>query len=403
MILDKLPPFPVGGAEIQAIRLAKYLTKNGVKVCFLTPGRNRIKGKDYIEGMPVYRLHSILNYPWDWASSFKKLLPPPRTRIEYNDDTEVTNEVIAPVGLAVQMRYLIFLINSIPFFLLNRHKFDIIHVHSMEWPSFIGARLSKWFGKKLVIKDATMNGIFGLKKRFPSGNKKFRLIIKQGHFVAISRVIHENFLKVGVPLNRISRIPNGIEAKGARFKSNYQSKLKKVIFVGNLTQQPAKGVDLLLKAWVIVTSKIKDVHLSIVGDGPLEDYQRYIDQLGLTDTVLLLGKRSDITELLISSDLFVLPSRREGMPNALMEAMLTGLPCIASDISGCQDLIQHNVEGLLVPPANVVELANAIEFLLKNGDIGARLGLNARKRIVESFDFELIANKYIELYSRILQ
>ena len=63
MMLDKLPPFSIGGAEVQAIRLARRLKEKGVKVAFVTPGRDKIKGTGEIDDIPVYRLHSLLNYP----------------------------------------------------------------------------------------------------------------------------------------------------------------------------------------------------------------------------------------------------------------------------------------------------------------------------------------------------
>ena len=102
---------------------------------------------------------------------------------------------------------------------------------------------------------------------------------------------------------------------------------------------------------------------------------------------------------MLAADIFVLPSRREGMPNVLMEAMMRALPCVATDISGCQDLIDHNVNGLLVPAADITSLAQNIIFMLTNRTMAAKMGANARQTIIQSYNIEDIADKYAALYS----
>lgn len=402
MVLDKLPPFSIGGAEVQALRLARALQSRGVAVTFLTPGRDNVKGKGLVEEMPVYRLHSLLNYPWDWAATFKKKMPvKAKVKIEYDDSKEVTNQVVAPMSMAVRMRYTIFLLNAMLFFARRGKEFQIIHVHSMEWPSFVGASLARWFGKRLVIKDATMNGIFGL-ARFPRGEQKLRRIVHYGHFIAMTRAILANFLKAGVPRKSISQIPNGIEVAGSLHKATYRKELSSVIFVGNLGQQPAKGIDILLKAWVDVHARMPGAILQIVGEGPVDEYQAYSTSIGLGHSVVFMGKRSDITKLLIDADVFVLPSRREGMPNALMEAMLAGLPSIATDISGCQDLISNGLNGVLVAPVDINGLSAAIESLLNNAAEAERMGRAARETMVNEFSLDRVAGLYKQLYQDLL-
>ncbi len=401
MLFDKLPPLGIGGAETQAIRLAKILIQMGINVIFITPGRDKIKGFGEIEGIPVYRLHSFLNYFWDLLSALKKKTSAePHVKIEFDDRSEKTNEVTTPIVMGVRLRYLIFYINSLLFLRNKKEKFDIIHVHSMEWPSFVSAWLANRLGKKLIIKDATMNGINGL-RRYPNGGQKLNLIISCATFIAMTNAIHKNFLSVGVPESRIVDIANGIEVT-AEFKTHYSSKNRKVIFVGNLSQQPAKGIDILLKAWQQVVVVHPDASLLIVGDGPLKQYQDFLTARKMDKTVQLMGKRTDVRALLIESDIFVLPSRREGMPNALMEAMLLALPCIATDISGSQDLIKDKVNGILVPPADVNSLANAILLMMDRSDEAARMGALARETICTFNRMDLVANQYLALYKRLI-
>lgn len=401
MILDQLPPLGVGGAETQAIRLSKRLVQLNVRVIFLTPGRDNIKGYGELDGIPVYRLHSFLNFFWDILSALrKKTMTQARVQIEYDDASQRTNEVTTPIVMGVKLRYMIFYFNSLHFLWKRREDFDIIHVHSMEWPSFVGAWLSKRLGKKLIIKDATMNGISGL-YRYPRGNQKLRLIIKSAFFVAMTRAIHQNYLSVGVPEEKIADIPNGIEVADM-YKTQYSSKNRSVIFVGNLSQQPAKGVDILIKAWKNVVKIYPDAFLSIVGDGPLKEYDQYLRQNDVDRTVGLLGKRDDVRDLLIKGDIFVLPSRREGMPNALMEAMLIGLPCIGTDISGSQDLIRDGENGVLVPPADVEKLSDAIIYLMDHPEEARRMGTSARETINTFNRMDVIANKYLAVYRHLM-
>ena len=301
--------------------------------------------------------------------------------------------------MGVKLRYHLFYLNSLYFLWKRRRDFDIIHVHSMEWPSFVGAWLSKRLGKKLVIKDATMNGINGL-SRYPGGDEKLKIIIDEAFFVAMTRAIHHNFLSVGVPEDRIYDIPNGIEITDIK-KTRYSSKNRNVIFVGNLSQQPRKGIDILIKAWKNVTNIYPDAFLSIVGDGPLNVYQEYLRKNEVDGTVNLLGKRDDVRKLLVEADIFVLPSRREGMPNALMEAMLVGLPCIATDISGSQDLIKNGKNGLLIPPTDVQRLSDAIVYLMDHSELAGKMGAAARETINTFNRMDVVANKYLALYKRL--
>src|SRR5580765_2564000 len=93
MLVASLPPLPAGGAEIQALKLGQALSKKGVGVSFITPGKSGIKGKTLINDMPVYRLHSWLNFLFELFSGVKKRKQKITTRIEYDDKNELTSQI----------------------------------------------------------------------------------------------------------------------------------------------------------------------------------------------------------------------------------------------------------------------------------------------------------------------
>jgi glycosyltransferase involved in cell wall biosynthesis len=230
------------------------------------------------------------------------------------------------------------------------------------------------------------------------------MIIAQAQFVAMTRVIENNLRAAGVPAEKIHRIPNGIAVREALQPApdkDIAALPPTVLFVGNLYQQPAKGIDILLKAWKEVSADRPEAVLKVVGEGDLTAYQAYADKLGIANSVRFPGKQTDAAAFYREAQVFVLPSRREGMSNALMEAMLAGLPCVATDISGSQDLIQNGVNGLLVPPADIPALAKAIGHLLAHPAEALQMGVQARKTIIEKNDIRVVADEYIALYGKL--
>jgi len=120
----------------------------------------------------------------------------------------------------------------------------------------------------------------------------------------------------------------------------------------------------------------------------------------LEDSVIFLGNRDDVPELLSVIDIFVFPTLFEGMSNALMEAMANGLPIIATDIPENRELIVNNVSGLLVPKKSSVALTQAIEQLLNHKEKTTSLAENAKKVALQKFALEKTLEKYKEFFSK---
>lgn len=169
-----------------------------------------------------------------------------------------------------------------------------------------------------------------------------------------------------------------------------------LLWVGRL--DPIKGLDVLIKATAIA-NRTTPLRLAIAGEGPLRDHLvSWIAEQGLTNRVHLLGRRTDVPRLLKTADLFVFPSRTEGLPNALLEAMAAGLPVVATDAPGCRDLIESERTGLLVPIDDSRRLATAIERLLSDRDLARRLADAARDAASRNLRLEQCFESYRALY-----
>jgi glycosyltransferase involved in cell wall biosynthesis len=127
--------------------------------------------------------------------------------------------------------------------------------------------------------------------------------------------------------------------------------------------------------------------------------RRDADARSVGDRVHLLGLRNDVADLLASADVFVLPSRSEGLPLALLEAMFAGLPIVATRVGEVPTALAEGEAGLLVEPGRPDELAGAIERLLSDSALARRLGERARARAVAEFDVATMAARYESLYA----
>lgn len=174
---------------------------------------------------------------------------------------------------------------------------------------------------------------------------------------------------------------------------------KTIIGVGRL--EPEKGFDLLLEAFARLSADFPDWDLEIHGDGSqLESLRKSCHRRGLNERVRWPGWTRPIWPALRAADLFVLPSRYEGFPSALLEAMAVGLPCIATDCpSGPRAIIRHSLDGLLVPPNDPAALATAMGRCMADEDERDRLGEQARD-VVTRFGWEALVDAYVEVLER---
>lgn len=389
MLTMSFQPSLMGGAEIQALRLARALKEKGLEVSFVTLGQKGQSKRDTFEGMDVFRIRLVLS-PFFYSN--RSGSKSDRVQLTYQKNDKRNFEISGRKSPLSLLNYLIFFLNA--YFYLRTKRFTHIYVPTIEWLAFVGALLGKFLDRKVVVKDSTMNGLTNL-LRYPFGGYMRKVICAHAYFVAMTNAIRISFGDAGIPAGRIYQIPNGIE-----LPTLYKRTVKpnKFVFVGNLSQQPAKGVDILLNAWVLVVREIPDAQLFIIGDGHLPAYIAHVGKLGISDHVHFMGKLAQFQNHLTESMAFILPSRREGMSNALLEAMALGVTCIATDISGSQDLIEHNVNGLLVPPEDETALAEAVKYVHLNQDKAIAMGLEARRTIENGFTLGSVSDRYCRLF-----
>jgi glycosyltransferase involved in cell wall biosynthesis len=164
-----------------------------------------------------------------------------------------------------------------------------------------------------------------------------------------------------------------------------------------------KGVDVLLDAMARVLARRPDVQTVVVGDGPQRDHlQRKACVLGLRDRVRFLGCRHGARSLISTFDLLIVPSRTEGSPIVVLEAMAAGVPVVASRVGGIPDQIRHGVDGLLVPADNARELAKAIEQLLSQPATRREFAAEGRRHVAHQFAYRNLLNGMECVYAQAL-
>jgi glycosyltransferase involved in cell wall biosynthesis len=207
-----------------------------------------------------------------------------------------------------------------------------------------------------------------------------------------------------VPPAAIESIANGVDLE---LYEPYRDKLtmrrriqlpdrNTIIYTGRLS--PEKGFDVLVRSFAHLVQSLP-CQLLIIADGPeQESVVKLITEHNLDGLVVLISRVEEVASYLKASDLFVLPSRFEGLSNALLEAMSCGLPVISTRVGGSRDIIDDGVNGLLVAVEATDQLRDAMERVLCDRQLAVALGANARAAVEARHDMRRIANAYCALY-----
>jgi len=213
----------------------------------------------------------------------------------------------------------------------------------------------------------------------------------------------------GLPAEKLLVIRNGVDLDRfrdadpvSRTELHCSDSEFLILFAGRL--DPQKGILTLPHLAETLRPKFPQVRWLIAGEGPLrEELEQQIQDRGLTEAVQLLGSRSDIPELMKNADLFVFPSRWEGMPNVILEAMAAGLPIVSTAVEGIEDLLKDGVSGAIVPIGDDAELAARIEQLIEQPETRERYAIEASRAVEQCPTWDAVAEQYQELYRELLE
>jgi glycosyltransferase involved in cell wall biosynthesis len=365
MIIHDFLPL-IGGAERQLAAIAPLLKMYGFDVHIITRCYPGLPPFERFNGIPVYRLRA----------------PGPKAAAS-----------------------LIFTMEAIK--LLGKLRPHLIHSFSLLSPTTAAVTAKRLFGTPVVVKVVGLGDIARMERKtlgkYRTG--QFRRYVDT--FVAVSHQIDEELAKLGVPLERRLFLPNGVDTERfAPISPEEKSGLRKslglpdgpiAVYVGRLT--PGKNVNLLLSAWPQVRRAHPRAMLIIIGTGGEEAALRNAAGAGVQFT----GNVENVLPYLQAADLFVLPSASEGLSNALLEALSTGLPVVATAIGGSIDVIEHGKNGWLVRAGDLNELREAIVMLLNNKNARASLAASARQHILERYGLQAVASRHSDLYLSLLE
>jgi starch synthase (maltosyl-transferring) len=230
------------------------------------------------------------------------------------------------------------------------------------------------------------------------------------HNVAVSQGVADFAVReIGLAAAKVSVIQNGVDL--ARFADAVPADLGRfgipsgarvILFVGRL--HPQKAPDVLLRGALPVLTAQPDVHLLFVGDGPLRAaLEREASGTLAASRIHFAGRQEDVPGLLRAATVCVLPSRWEGMPNVVLEAMAAGCPVLATDVEGTREVVRPGETGWLLPCDSVPALQAGLVDSLGNASLRSSLARAAQGLVSKEFTWGSVANQYADLYGRLLQ
>ncbi|MBI5728719.1 MAG: glycosyltransferase family 4 protein [Candidatus Magasanikbacteria bacterium] len=272
---------------------------------------------------------------------------------------------------------------------------DIIHLNSSK-AGIIGSLAKKLLPAPYSLRTVyTIHGwIFNeplpwLRKKLYFSLEKWTARLKDGFIALSSFEAEQGKTLLKIPSDKITVIPHGVSKQNAPLsKKETRSELankigralsEKTIWVGSIANyHKTKGLDVLIQALAEKKNTLRDVLCLLIGGGPERDQlSKLISENHLENLIYLTGTIAEASRYLPAFDLFVLPSRKEGLPYALLEAMQARVPIIATRVGGIPELIENKKSGLLVSPDSVEELAEALCFSVENPDAMKEYAQNA--------------------------
>jgi len=358
----------VGGSGILATRLGVELAKQGHDVHFIAYERPvAIQGVDQ-EGVHVHMVN-VVEYPLFKYPPYTVALGSAMARVSEQQKLDVMN-----VHYAIPHATAAFLareITGVPY-VVTLHGSDVTILGSD--PSYMAVNTYS------INRADAVTAVSGFMQR----EAYERLAIK--HEIKVIPNFVDSDLYSPAPCEAVERRPEGVV----------------ITHVSNF--RPVKRIQDLVYAMRMVVKEAPGAQLMLVGDGPDRHcIEKLIEQLHLGKSVTLTGFRNDVANIFRCSDVGILCSETESAPLTLLEGMSCGIPMVAASVGGIPEIVQDGVNGLLVPPKQPEELAEAIIKLAKDGNLRGKLGAAARGTILEQFTAEKVVKAYLETFEGVVK
>jgi glycosyltransferase involved in cell wall biosynthesis len=376
-IITGIPLNQNGGAERQAEKQAVALAEAGCRVTILTP-RLDPDSPDMEETNDV----TIERFPL----------------------TDLSRRYPVPGVAALNIPYILWQIaRAVRPHLKGR---DILHCHCASLQT-AGAALAGHLAHVPVLCKAAMadhrSDLGEIEKTGASGRLVawlVRTLIQT--WVATTTAVEAALVRAGVEPGNIVRIPNGVDLPDEQNTGERAGKVRRFLYLGRLSTNIRRDIPTLVRAFDRLATRHPDVELAIVGGGDLfEETWQLAETCAARERIQVPG--FDRPEKWLAwADCFVLPSRREGLSNALLEAMAVGLPCIANDIPPNREVLDDGQAGVLVPVENCDALEGAMSDMVEDDGMARRFALNARERAEQCYSIKSVAARYVNLYESLL-
>jgi len=400
----------VGGAETRAEKLAHQLQELGHQVTIITPRHEKHwKSRENINGLPVVRIGGIYSR---------------KGRLHIGRLGHFSIDILLFLALwRLRRRYdLIYSLQMSPLAVVAvifgniTHKPTVISIPSTgpgktlrpEDATLMADTLTDTDFLKVAYNNIMLGDITDLAQTALGGRAMIHFLKRSNAFYQImSSRSHPYLTSHGFRPEKIFLIPNGVDTAKfhpePRLRPDPTRPERDILCVARL--QYPKGVDVLLHAWARMMkapaawrAQLKP-RLLLAGTGPLQkQLEQLATVLGIRDSVVFLGLRKDVAPLLQQSWSFVLPSRWEGMPNALLEAMACAIPCIATRVSGSEDIIVDGINGLLVEPEQPSEMAQALRRVIEDAELAQKLAQEGHATIQRDYQLIHVTQRCIDLY-----
>lgn len=364
MIVDGFYP-AIGGAEKQARLLSRELAAKGHRVEVLAPllEHSQLKTTS-IDGVPIMRLRY------------------PRIRLLGS--------------VALWFTFLVWLWR-------RRHDYDAIHIHMVKHLAAAAGLLRPWLKATITVKVSGAwefdGGLLDSKLKHNPFYRWLNWCVQRVDTVqCISEFTREKLREAHYREAQLRMIPNAVDNQHFDVKSRVArapNSAAHVVYVGRLRK--LKGLDVLLDAWRHLPRNA--ARLTIAGDGDQMDVlKQLLVDYNLSDSVTLLGATDAVKEVLLSADIYVQPSFQEGMPNSVLEAMAAHLPIVATRISGNEDVVRDQYNGLLVPVKDPAALTQALMQLINDPALAITMGQHSRDMIDTQFCTTAVIAKLEKAY-----